>query len=139
MDAEGAVSQVTRATQPLRRMRWSPDGERIAFVMFVEEEDADPLPIEQPQPPPGAEWTEPSRVVSRLKYREERVGYVDSGYWQIHVVPASGGTAVQLTHGPWNHGVETFTSGTPDGRPWTLEWTPDGREIVYTTLRLEDA
>ena len=35
MDAEGAPSQVTRATDPLGDIRWSPDGNWIGFSMFV--------------------------------------------------------------------------------------------------------
>ena len=37
MDAEGAVSQVTRLTESPSSIQWSPDGEWIAFNMLVEE------------------------------------------------------------------------------------------------------
>src|SRR6185503_21370693 len=35
MDAEGAVTQITRVTSPIGGIRWSPDGKSIAFTMQV--------------------------------------------------------------------------------------------------------
>ena len=35
MDASGATSQVTRVSEPVSDLRWSPDGKQIAFSTFV--------------------------------------------------------------------------------------------------------
>jgi dipeptidyl aminopeptidase/acylaminoacyl peptidase len=123
MDDEGAISQVTRVEHGPSNLRWSPDGTRIAFTMLVE--DAEEWEVELPSEPEGAEWQEGPKIVSRLDYRQDRQGFVDSGHTHILVVPAEGGTPRQLTDGEWDH------SGP--------EWTPDGREILFGALREEEA
>ncbi len=123
MDAEGATTQVTRVERGPSNLRWSPDGTRIAFTMQVE--DAEPWSIRLPDRPSGAQWTESPKIVNRLNYRRDRQGFVDTSHSHIFVVRADGGVAKRLTDGEWNH------SGP--------EWTPDGREILFTSLRVEDA
>ena len=41
------------------------------------------------------------------------------------MVPATGGTPRQLTNGDWDHNG--------------VEWTPDGKQILFTSLRVPDA
>ncbi|MEX2471122.1 MAG: S9 family peptidase [Gemmatimonadota bacterium] len=123
MDAEGATSQVTRLTEGPSGIRWSPDGTRLSFTMNVDAEPA--FTVDPPGRPEGAEWTEAPRVVTRADYRQDRAGFVDDTWRHVFVVPADGGTARQLTDGDWNHS--------------TGEWTPDGRELVFSSLRTEDA
>lgn len=123
MDDEGATSQITRMTHSPSNIRWSPDGEYIAFTRAV---DAKPeLTISLPGRPEGAEWTAGPKVVERAVYRRDRQGYVDDSYTHIFVVSADGGAVRQLTDGDWNH------SG--------AEWTPDGEELIFTSLRVQDA
>jgi len=123
MDDEGATSQVTRVTSSPGGIRWSPDGEHLSFTMDVDAEPA--FSVSPPGRPEGAEWTDAPRVVTRADYRQDRVGFVDDGWRHLFVVPAIGGTARQLTDGDWNHS--------------TGEWTPDGDELVFSSLRTEDA
>jgi dipeptidyl aminopeptidase/acylaminoacyl peptidase len=123
MDAEGATSQITRLEDSPQGIRWSPDGDAISFTMIVEGEPA--WTVTPPGRPEGATWTEGPKVVTRADYRQDRVGYVDEGWRHVFVVPAEGGTARQLTDGFWNHS--------------TGEWTPDGRELVFSSLRTEDS
>ncbi len=123
MDAEGAETQVTHLENGPGNVEWSPDGTRIAFTMTVDSDH--PWPISLPGRPDGAKWTEAPKVVDRLYYRRDRRGYVDEGYTHLFVVPADGGTARQLTDGDWNHNG--------------VAWTPDGAEILFTSLRVEDA
>jgi dipeptidyl aminopeptidase/acylaminoacyl peptidase len=104
-------------------VQWSPDGQHIAFTMSVDSDN--PWPISLPGRPEGAKWTEAPKVVDRLQYRRDRRGYIDEGYSHLFVVPADGGTARQLTDGDWNHN--------------SAAWTPDGEEILFTSLRVEDA
>jgi dipeptidyl aminopeptidase/acylaminoacyl peptidase len=123
MDAEGATSQITRLQEAPSGLRWSPDGNSISFSMTVEGEPA--WTVNPPGRPEGARWVEGPKVVTRADYRQDRQGFVDEGWRHIFVVPAEGGTARQLTDGYWNHS--------------TGEWTPDGEELVFSSLRTEDA
>jgi dipeptidyl aminopeptidase/acylaminoacyl peptidase len=122
MDAEGAVSQVTRVERGPSDLAWSPDGRSIAFRMLVPMKEE--WKVEMPPPPAGAKWTEAPYVVERLNYRRDRAGFTDQGFQQVFVVAADAGTPRQLTSGPYNHGAP--------------EWTPDGRSLVFSGLRVPD-
>jgi len=123
MDAEGATTQITRVERGPGSLRWSPDGTRIAFTMSVEDTEA--WSVELPPRPEGAQWTEGPKIVTRLNYRADRRGFVDTSHSHIFVVPAEGGTPSRLTDGEWNH------SGP--------EWTPNGEEILFNSLREEES
>lgn len=123
MDAEGAVTQVTHVEKSPSTIAWAPDGRSIAFTMPVEAKNS--WPIKMPKAPDGAKWTEGPRVVERLDYRQDRQGFADDSYRHLFVVPAAGGTARQLTTGDWDHNG--------------AEWTPDGRRILFTSLRIDEA
>ena len=115
MNAEGAVTQVTRLESGPGNLTWSPDGKWIAFTSMVPEKSKWSTAI--PGKPSGATWAEEPKVVDRLQYRSDWNEYVDEGHTQIFIVSASGGTPAQLTEGPWNHYGVT-ASGTrlaPDG------------------------
>ncbi|MEZ5285174.1 MAG: S9 family peptidase [Vicinamibacterales bacterium] len=123
MDAEGATTQVTRVEKAPASVTWSPDGQSIAFTMKVEKKNT--WPIAMTKAPDGAKWTEAPRIVERLDYRQDREGFTDDGYRHVFVVPATGGTARQLTDGDWDHNG--------------VEWTPDNATILFTSLRVPDA
>lgn len=123
MDAEGATSQITRVERSPSDIEWSPDGRNIAFRSLVPERERWNVTV--PSAPQGAKWVQPPRVVEKLDYRQDRVGYTDQGYQQLFVVSADGGTPRQLTDGPYAAGAPT--------------WTPDGRALLFTSLRVEDA
>ncbi len=122
MDDEGATTQITHVEQSPGSVSWSPAGDWLALTMTVP--DRDTWSIDMPTPPKGAEWTTPPRVVDRLDYRQDRQGFLPDGFRHIFIVPATGGTPRQVTSGDWNH------RGT--------NWTPDGSEIVFTSLRVDD-
>ena len=123
MDAEGAVSQVTRLDDAPSGAQWSPDGTWIAFTTRVPDR-ADFAGVELPDRPEGAQWVSEPKVVERAAYKRDRRGYVDTGWTHVFVVPAEGGTARQLTNGDWNHA--------------DIRWSPDGTEIYFTSYREED-
>jgi dipeptidyl aminopeptidase/acylaminoacyl peptidase len=120
MDAEGAVSQVTRVEKTPTAVTWAPDGKSIAFTMLVEQKNT--WSIKMPKAPEGAKWVETPRIVERLDYRQDGVGFDDDGYRHLFVVPATGGTPRQLTTGDWHHNG--------------VEWTPDSTRILFTSLRM---
>jgi dipeptidyl aminopeptidase/acylaminoacyl peptidase len=123
MDEEGATSQVTRLEKSPSSIRWSPDGRQIAFSMDVDARSG--WSIAMPARPDGATWTPGPKIVERAVYRRDRQGYIDDSYSHLFVVSAEGGAVRQLTSGDWNHSAG--------------EWTSDGQELVFTSLREEDA
>ncbi|MBI4472399.1 MAG: S9 family peptidase, partial [Acidobacteria bacterium] len=123
MDAEGATSQITQLEKSPSNIAWSPDGPQIGFTMQVEERNN--WPIKMPRAPEGAKWVETPKIVERLNYRRDGTGFTDTAYTHIFVVPASGGTPKQLTSGNYNHNG--------------VEWTTDGKSIIFSGLRVPDA
>ncbi|MEQ9400618.1 MAG: S9 family peptidase [Longimicrobiales bacterium] len=125
MDAEGAVSQVTRVREGPGALAWSPDGTRIAFRMRVDAPSDPAWNLDMPARPEGADWTEAPRIVERLRYRADRSGWLPEAFQQLFVVSADGGNPLQITEGPYDHGAPV--------------WTPDGRSLLFSGLRAEDA
>lgn len=132
MDAEGAVTQVTRLEDAPSGLTWSPDGTSIAFTKVVPQKET--WNIKLPPRPEGAKWTAEPAIVERLRYRADRQGMLPNGFRHIFTVSATGGAPRQLTTGNFNHGsVGGFGGG------GGLSWTPDGKEIVFSGLRIDDA
>ncbi len=123
MDDEGAVSQITRLENGPSNARWSSDGKWIAFTSRVDDK-ADFAGVKLPSRPQGAKWTAEPKVVERASYKRDGIGYTDTGWTHLFVVPADGGTARQLTDGDWNHGG--------------VNWSPDGSELYFSSYRSED-
>jgi dipeptidyl aminopeptidase/acylaminoacyl peptidase len=120
MDGEGASTQISHLTEAPSALQWSPDGKSIAFNMNVPVRDPG-LRINMPQPPKGAKWIEPPKIVTRLNYRSDRIGFTDDYYRHIFVIPADGGTARAITTGDWNHSAPSYSA--------------DGKWIAFSGLR----
>ena len=135
MDAEGAVSQVTRDARPPRDLHWSPDSSLIAFTRVVPAPETWDLPS-LPAPPEGAEWTKPPRIVRRMHFRQDRVGFLEEGFRHLFVVPAAGGASRSLTEGDWHVGSRGAV-GLDYGAG--ISWMPDGSGLVFDASRAEDA
>jgi dipeptidyl aminopeptidase/acylaminoacyl peptidase len=119
----GSITQVTRLTESASDLAWSPDGARLAFRSFVPSREK--WTIDLPHRPEGARWTPDPRVVDRLDYRADRRGFLPKGFSHLFTVPSTGGTPRQITDGSWN-----------DGAP---AWSPDGKTLYFSGLRLPDA
>lgn len=125
MDAEGAESQITRLENPPSQIEWAPDGGSIAFRAVLPPPPDGAWAIEMPEPPEGAEWTAPPRIVTRLNYRRDGSGYTPAGFRHLFTVSADGGTPRQLTSGDYHHDGPRFVG--------------DGSALVFTSLRTADA
>jgi dipeptidyl aminopeptidase/acylaminoacyl peptidase len=131
VDVDGPPTPVTHAVETPRNPRWAPDGKSIAFTMFVAAKSG--LKIDMPPEPKGAKWTPAPRYVENLHYRQDQIGYLDDGFMHLFVVPADGGTPRALTGGKWSVGGGNELRGNV-----SLEWTPDGKAIVFEGLRDPD-
>jgi len=121
----GQRAKLTNLTEGPGALTWSPDGTRIAFTMFVPEKH-NPLAVEMPSPPQGADWGPPYTVIDNMTYRADgNPGFVREGHRHLFVLPADGGTPRQLTSGPFDHNAPA--------------WMPDGRSILVSANRREDA
>jgi dipeptidyl aminopeptidase/acylaminoacyl peptidase len=123
LDAEGASTQISHLTESPSAIEWAPDGKTLAFNMNVPVHDA--WRIAMPTPPKGAKWIESPKVVTRLNYRSDRVGYTDDYYRHIFVIPSDGGTAREISNGDWNHSAPAFSA--------------DGKWIAFSSLREPNA
>lgn len=113
----GQTALLTNLTQGPGNLAWSPDGKRIAFTQFVPAE-VEPL-AKPPKMPEGATWAKPVTVIDRMVYRADGDGYLKTGYTQIFIVSAEGGTPRQLTRGD-------FDNGGP------VAFSPDGKQLIFS-------
>jgi len=132
MDAEGAVTQISHELQEPSNIRWGPRSEYVYFQRIVA--DTTRWSIDMPSPPEGARWTEEPRIVDRMHYRYDRVGFVPDGWNHLFRLPAEGGTPTQLTSGAFHVGA-TFVPGVGDAG---YDIAPDGTTLYFDGL-MEDA
>ena len=122
--AAGVTTRVTNLTEAPSKLAWSPDGRTLAFVMRVPVK-REPLAVKLLSPPGGAKWADPVKAIDRVVYRADGEGFLPDAFDHVFVVPADGGTARQLTEGPYDHADPA--------------WTPDGRELLVSANRRADA
>ena len=120
----GQEARLTNLTESPRGMSWSPDGQWIAFSMFVPGDEWT-LTADMPRRPDGAEWGPPIQVIDQLQYRADGAGYLDEGYDHLFVIPAEGGTPRQVSAGNYDH------SGAP-------AWSPNGRSLIVSVNRSDN-
>ena len=127
LDRDTPAAQVARAASWPGNLAWSADGKMLAFTMLVPRVSED-WQLDLPGRPSQANWAAEPRIVERLVFRRDGVGFLDDGRMHIFTVPASAGAQPrQLTQGDRDYG------GGPDfvGH---LSWTPDSREILFSTF-----
>ncbi len=128
----GEASLVLTSQKPGGAPIWSPDGKFIAFTasLFDKPSGWEPYPGAPEGDRTRAEQTadEPGgvKVITRLKFRLDGVGFYGDKRTHVFVVPADGsGPARQITAGDFDHTGPT--------------WTPDSKSVICTALRRDDA
>lgn len=116
----GRNVQLSQLTHSPSNLSWSPDGKWLAFTMFTPVNK--PAPVTLPGKPANAEWAKAPIYIDNKQYRADGAGYLPSGYTQIYLVPAEGGSAIQLTSGEFHHSS-------------SLSWTPDSSAIYFSANR----
>ncbi|MEQ8525826.1 S9 family peptidase [Gracilimonas sp.] len=122
--SSGETASITNLTESPGNLSWSPDGSKILFSKFVPGSSS-PRIADLPSPPAGAKWEQSAKVIDKAVYRRDGGGYVDEGYTHLYVIPSEGGAPRKLTSGDYDHGSPS--------------WAPDGKHIIYTADKSEDA
>lgn len=118
----GQTALATNLPHKPGSLTWSPDGTQLAFEMFVADSGLELASM--PKKPEGADWAPPVRVVDQMPYRLDGVGYLESGYHHLFVVPSEGGSARRLTSGDYEH-------------RGPLSFTPDGSALIFAANRID--
>lgn len=119
----GQSARLTTLEKAPSEITWSPDGQSIAFTMFV---PSKPKPfVELPKKPKDAEWAEPAKAIDQMIYRADGQGYLEQGFRHLFVLPSDGGTPRQLTNGDYH-----VTSAPA--------WSADGASLIFSSNRRDD-
>lgn len=118
------VAQLTHMDTTPSNLSWSPDGKKLAFTMFIQDEKPI-LSVKLPPRPRGAKWAEPAILIDRLSWRSDGRGPLPKGNSHIFILDAEvGGTPRQVTSGDYSHG--------------DAEWSADGKKIYFSAIRKPD-
>src|SRR5260370_28047439 len=106
----GEARQLTFAEHGASSPVWSPDSKRLLFSAQVGPSDEE-TPDGKPLPK--------VRVIDRLCYRQEGVGFVHERRSHLFLIHIAGGYARQLTDGDCDNG--------------SASWSPDGTQIAFVS------
>lgn len=120
---ENRTALVSRIQGNISNLSWSPDGQWFAYHHKVKAKRTSLAKM--PKKPKGAKWSKPAIVIDQAYYQADGRGLVTPGYEQIFVIPAEGGTPRQVTSGEFHHRGK-------------LEWTNNGKNIVFSANRSKD-
>lgn len=113
----GVTYPISRLPESPQALAWSPDGTQLAFVMFVPDS---PQPLAKlPDYPENAELAPAFHVTEKVHFRADGVGDLEAGHDHLFVMPATRGTARQLTSGAFDFGSNGFT------------WSADGKSLYF--------
>ena len=117
----GEARQLTDLPKDVEGLAWSPDGRRLAVVSGATSTRPERKPERKPEEPPVPD----TRIIDRLNYQYNGVGFIDDRFQRLWLVDVATGAAEPLTRG-----------NTHDRDP---QWSPDGRHIAFVSDRHRDA
>ena len=119
----GRDSRIAELPSSPSGLSWSPDGQWLSMTLFTPESTRSPITL--PGRPTGANWAPDAIWIEQAQYRADGRGYLRPGYQHIYMLPAQGGSPIQLTDGPYNHGAPV--------------WHPNGEALYFSANRSEAA
>ncbi len=91
------VAQLTHMDSRPVGLRWSPDGKTLAFGMFLPDTQS-PLPVKLPEFPRGAKLAAPAKVVDRIVWAYDGMGYLPKGHMHMFTLGCGFGRDTQTDH-----------------------------------------
>lgn len=120
--ATGQTRTVVTTTAPPFSLAWAPSGGEIAFMQRVDHPEARIAGL--PEPPAGALWADPARVIERVVSQTDGVEFAPDGAMHLFVVPTTAGSPRQIMSSGFELGA--WTPGSP------LAYTRDGTRIILS-------
>ena len=112
----GEAWQLTSGRGGVSEFVWSPDSTRIAYASNVDPD----RPPEDHDPSKDPK----TRVVSRIRYRFDTLGWKGDAHSHLFVVNAATSQSRQVTDGDWDDGF--------------VRWSPDGTRLAFVSGRAAD-
>ncbi|MXW21455.1 MAG: S9 family peptidase [Gammaproteobacteria bacterium] len=103
---------------------WSPDGTKLAFASMVPFTET--WPVEIPEAPEGARWTDPPAIVDTLHFRNS-AGAIANSRRHLFVLDLETSSVEQITSGNWFAGARY--SGFFFGSAFA--WSADSRALFF--------
>ena len=116
--AEATRRVIPLGEEPLTSLDWSPDGRHLVGVRWT------PMrhPAESRGPAPGVP-APAFKVIRRLRYKRDGVGWVHDRYQQLFVLDAATGDLTQLTHSECDYTEP--------------KWSLDGARLAFVAMARE--
>ncbi len=119
----GQTAQISHLPGSPSDLSWSPDGKWLVFSMFTPKKSENPVQL--PGKPEQNGWAKAPIYIDTMQYRADGRGYLASGYRQLYLMSADGGTPIQLTQGDFEHGGK-------------ISWQLDGKSFYFSANRQDD-